>query len=132
MKKFVTTCIILFFVSYILIIVIGALSHLGSKNSVHTNTNTGPSTVVPTTTPSTQAAGAYTTSEIANHNSASSCWLIVSGKVYDVSAFISSDTHRAGNNIIIGYCGTDATDAFGIHNQQGYDVLAGYYIGTVK
>lgn len=73
----------------------------------------------------------YTTTTIQGHNNASSCWLIVSGNVYDVTGFLSSNTHRAGNAVIIPYCGHDTTSAFGVHTSSGYSVLSSYYIGTV-
>ncbi|KAK2463103.1 hypothetical protein APHAL10511_004758 [Amanita phalloides] len=45
--------------------------------------------------------------EVATHNSRESCWIIVHGKVYDVTDFL--DDHPGGSNIILKYAGKDAT-----------------------
>ncbi|EMD33162.1 hypothetical protein CERSUDRAFT_118224 [Gelatoporia subvermispora B] len=44
---------------------------------------------------------------VAKHNSRESCWIIVSGKVYDVTDFM--DDHPGGSKIILKYAGMDAT-----------------------
>ncbi|ODQ82117.1 hypothetical protein BABINDRAFT_59190 [Babjeviella inositovora NRRL Y-12698] len=48
--------------------------------------------------------------EIATHNSAESCWLIIDGKVYDLTDFL--DEHPGGKKIILKHAGTDATAEF--------------------
>ncbi|RPD57721.1 hypothetical protein L226DRAFT_554274 [Lentinus tigrinus ALCF2SS1-7] len=45
--------------------------------------------------------------EVAQHNSRESCWIIVHGKVYDVTDFL--DDHPGGSRIILKYAGKDAT-----------------------
>ncbi|EEB92776.1 hypothetical protein MPER_08668, partial [Moniliophthora perniciosa FA553] len=45
--------------------------------------------------------------EVAQHNSRESCWIIVHGKVYDVTEFL--DDHPGGSKIILKYAGKDAT-----------------------
>ncbi|EMD33160.1 hypothetical protein CERSUDRAFT_118222 [Gelatoporia subvermispora B] len=45
--------------------------------------------------------------EVATHNSRESCWIIVHGKVYDVTEFL--DDHPGGSKIILKYAGKDAT-----------------------
>lgn len=45
--------------------------------------------------------------EVATHNSRESCWIIVHGKVYDVTDFL--DEHPGGSKIILKYAGKDAT-----------------------
>lgn len=47
--------------------------------------------------------------ELAKHNNASSCWLLLSGKIYDVTDFVAS--HPGGSAILQG-CGKDATTLF--------------------
>ncbi|CAK5272099.1 unnamed protein product [Mycena citricolor] len=49
-------------------------------------------------------------SVIAQHNSRESCWIIVHGKVYDITDFL--DEHPGGSRIILRYAGTDATAAY--------------------
>lgn len=83
-------------------------------------------------TSTTSSTSGYTTSELAIHNSSSSCWLGVDGGVYDVTKYIASGAHRAGNAIILEYCGQDASSVFSVHNSSGYNTLAQYLIGNLK
>lgn len=48
--------------------------------------------------------------EVAQHNTKEDCWVIIHGKVYDVSEFLPE--HPGGPSIIIKYAGKDATKAF--------------------
>jgi cytochrome b involved in lipid metabolism len=43
------------------------------------------------------------TAEVAKHNTRESCWVIVQGRVYDVTDFL--DDHPAGPSIILRYGG---------------------------
>ncbi|KAH9942156.1 FMN-dependent dehydrogenase-domain-containing protein [Epithele typhae] len=49
----------------------------------------------------------YSGKEVAQHNSRETCWIIVHGKVYDVTEFL--DDHPGGSKIILKYAGKDAT-----------------------
>ncbi|KAI0317183.1 FMN-dependent dehydrogenase-domain-containing protein [Amylostereum chailletii] len=51
--------------------------------------------------------GALSGKLVAEHNSRESCWIIVHGKVYDVTEFL--DEHPGGSKIILKYAGKDAT-----------------------
>ncbi|KDR75645.1 hypothetical protein GALMADRAFT_248239 [Galerina marginata CBS 339.88] len=48
--------------------------------------------------------------EVATHNTRESCWIIVHGKVYDVTEFL--DEHPGGSKIILKYAGKDATQEY--------------------
>ncbi|KAF7554684.1 hypothetical protein G7Z17_g2718 [Cylindrodendrum hubeiense] len=48
--------------------------------------------------------------DIAQHASRSSCWIIISGIAYDVTAFL--DHHPGGANIILRHAGRDATEDY--------------------
>ncbi|KAL5636762.1 hypothetical protein ACGC1H_000661 [Rhizoctonia solani] len=48
--------------------------------------------------------------EVATHNTPDSCWIIVSGKVYDVTEFLSE--HPGGSAILLKHAGKDATAAY--------------------
>uniref|UniRef100_A0A0W0GCF0 L-lactate dehydrogenase (cytochrome) n=1 Tax=Moniliophthora roreri TaxID=221103 RepID=A0A0W0GCF0_MONRR len=52
-------------------------------------------------------------SAIAEHNNRNDCWIIVHGKVYDVTDFLDGDPqHPGGSKIILKYAGADATEAY--------------------
>jgi cytochrome b5 len=53
----------------------------------------------------------YTLSEISEHDSKDDCWLVIEGRVYDVTPFIKSAQHKGGEAILQG-CGIDATELF--------------------
>ena len=80
----------------------------------------------------------YTADEVAKHNNQSDCWLIVDGKVYDVTDSISS--HPGGPQAIIPNCGKDATTAFQTQNkpeprnhpEQAYSNLDSMLIGELS
>lgn len=48
--------------------------------------------------------------DVAKHNSAESCWVIVHGKAYDVTEFLPE--HPGGPKIILKYAGKDATEEY--------------------
>ncbi|TFK74629.1 cytochrome b2 [Pluteus cervinus] len=48
--------------------------------------------------------------EVSQHNNRQSCWIIVHGKVYDVTDFL--DEHPGGSKIILKYAGKDATKEY--------------------
>ncbi|NTW22955.1 hypothetical protein HGA34_05480 [Candidatus Falkowbacteria bacterium] len=78
---------------------------------------------------------ALTSAEISKHNSISSCWLVVSGKIYDVSSYLNK--HPAGARAITPYCGKEATAAFSgtngghVHSSYAWTLLGKFYVGTV-
>lgn len=78
----------------------------------------------------------YTASEVSQHSSETDCWIIISNNAYDVTSFLSE--HPGGAFEITPYCGKDATQAFetqggrGAHSQTANEMLATYFIGTVK
>lgn len=72
----------------------------------------------------------YTLDEVAKHSTASDCWTIANGKVYDVTSFISE--HPGGDKILLG-CGKDMTDFFNTkHLKQSKEKLPPFYIGDLK
>lgn len=54
--------------------------------------------------------GTYTAAQVATHNTASDCWVIVAGKAVNVTAFTS--IHPGGADKITRVCGTDITDRY--------------------
>lgn len=76
-----------------------------------------------------------TMSDVAKHADASSCWMVIEGKVYDVTSFIPS--HPGGDAILQG-CGKDATAMFNSrpqdgssHSSRARNMLSGLQIGVV-
>ncbi|KAK7534120.1 FMN-dependent dehydrogenase-domain-containing protein [Phyllosticta citribraziliensis] len=51
-----------------------------------------------------------TGADVAKHDSADSCWVIVHGRAYDVTEFLPE--HPGGSKIILKYAGKDATEEF--------------------
>merc|ERR1712151_649434 len=54
--------------------------------------------------------GGYTVEEVAKHNKKDDCWVILGGKVLDVTNFLSS--HPGGELAILTFAGKDATEEF--------------------
>ncbi|OQD67190.1 hypothetical protein PENDEC_c042G01794 [Penicillium decumbens] len=52
----------------------------------------------------------FDAADVAKHNSAESCWVILHGKVYDVTDFVSD--HPGGAKVILRLAGKDATEEF--------------------
>ncbi|KAK2065154.1 FMN-dependent dehydrogenase [Colletotrichum caudatum] len=52
----------------------------------------------------------FTAEEVAKHNTPESCWVVLYGKVYDVTEFLPS--HPGGSKIIVKLSGRDATDEY--------------------
>ncbi|KAJ4390013.1 hypothetical protein N0V93_007486 [Gnomoniopsis smithogilvyi] len=70
-------------------------------------------------------------SEIAQHRSADSCWLVIHGKVYDVTTFL--DKHPGGRAILLKQAGADATKEFDkIHSEDIVnDLPSGSFLGEL-
>lgn len=76
-----------------------------------------------------------TLAEIAKHNQAGDCWMIIAGSVYDITSYVS---YHPGGRGMTTYCGQDATEAFNTkggqgasHSQAANDILKNYYLGKV-
>ncbi|KAF2299380.1 hypothetical protein P3X46_017352 [Hevea brasiliensis] len=69
--------------------------------------------------------------EVAKHNKAKDCWLIISGKVYDVTPFM--DDHPGGDEVLLSSTGKDATNDFEDvgHSDSAREMMEKYYIGEI-
>ncbi len=84
------------------------------------NTNVFESTVDTNSTATASSlpqSSLYTLAEIAKHDTASDCWSVVNGKVYDLTSWINR--HEGGADKILGMCGIDASADFnGEHSRD--------------
>jgi cytochrome b involved in lipid metabolism len=84
-----------------------------------------------TPTPVATTAG-YTMAQVSANNSAKSCWAVIEGSVYNLTAWINS--HPGGMSAILSLCGTEATSSFkGKHGNQSRPAaqLSGYLLGPL-
>lgn len=74
----------------------------------------------------------YTLEEVSEHDNEDDCWIIIDGKVYDVTPYI--DYHPGGKGFVLPAAGKDATQLFNEseHSNTARDLLPKYCIGTVK
>ena len=122
-------------------------SSSASTNSQSSSTSQSSSNVVKNNTVKQVVApvGEITLSlsEIAKHNKSSDCFMLISGKVYNITPFFGS--HPGGNAVMAATCGTDATDAYMTkdpnatstaggrdHSSNAKSMLAAYYIGNIN
>ncbi|VDO18476.1 unnamed protein product [Heligmosomoides polygyrus] len=76
-------------------------------------------------------AETFTLEDVAAHNSEDSAWLVIRGKVYDVTKFL--DDHPGGSDVLLEQVGKDATEAFDDigHSSDAKEMMEEYYIGDV-
>jgi len=79
----------------------------------------------------------YTLEEVATHKSKEDCWLVLEGKIYDVTPYVASGFHPGKEAILMG-CGKDATSLFnnrpngsGAHSDRARKMLSKYYKGEL-
>jgi cytochrome b involved in lipid metabolism len=83
----------------------------------------------PATVPT--ATTTYTAADVAKHATASDCWSIVDGKVYNLTNWVGK--HPGGPAVIVSMCGTDGTALFTSKHKGSVTAAAalnGYLIGT--
>ncbi|WOL12799.1 hypothetical protein Cni_G21567 [Canna indica] len=73
----------------------------------------------------------YTLAEVSKHNTAKDCWLVISGKVYDVTKFL--EDHPGGDEVLLSSTGKDATDDFEDvgHSTTARAMMDEYYVGDI-
>lgn len=96
----------------------------GTTTQTTVNTDTGTST---------PGAPTYTMADVATHKDATSCYSVISGKVYDLTMWVNM--HPGGRSAILSICGIDGTQKFmdqhhGAKRQM--DILARFYIGNLS
>lgn len=71
-------------------------------------------------------------SQVATHDSGTSCWTTINGKVYDLTNWVYR--HPGGPGAILSLCGTDGSAAFNYQHggqRRPANELAGFYIGDL-
>lgn len=89
-------------------------------------------TIKPTPTP-TVTNSSYTMDEVKKRNSASECWSVIDGKVYNFTKWIPA--HRGGPQAILFLCGKDGTSAFNAQHKGASSpesVLTTYLLGPLS
>ena len=91
-----------------------------------------PSTPSPSPTADVTTLASYTMAKVKENNSASSCWSVISGNVYDLTKWINQ--HPGGASAIQSLCGIDGTSSFLAQHRGGgspQQRLAGYLLGPL-
>ncbi|KAE8148614.1 hypothetical protein BDV25DRAFT_157960 [Aspergillus avenaceus] len=74
----------------------------------------------------------YTTAEVASHNRKDDIWIIVHGKVFDITKYLHD--HPGGADVLVETAGTDATEAFEDvgHSEDSVEIMQDFLIGTLQ
>jgi hypothetical protein len=78
------------------------------------------------------AAAGYTMEKVKANASATSCWTVIKGNVYNLTAWINQ--HPGGSSSIKSLCGVDGSSAFAAQHQgesKPESRLAGYLLGPL-
>ncbi len=150
MKKISTISLFIFGVVLTSILTAGLVFYQDNKTSksslfkaktvqnVTSSTNTSTTKITPSNKTMT-----LNMNEISKHNSETDCFMLISGKVYDITSFFGS--HPGGNSTMAPTCGTDATNAYMTkdpyatdstsgrgHSSRAKNMLNDYYIGDLN
>lgn len=73
----------------------------------------------------------YSLEQVSSHKSAKDCWMVIDGKVYDITKFI--EEHPGGEEVLIEQAGLDATESFEEigHSDDARELLKKFYIGDL-
>jgi len=74
----------------------------------------------------------YTMQEASEHNTKDDCWVVIDGKVYDVSSYL--DEHPGGDDVVLVATGRDATDDFedAGHSEEAKELMQTFCIGELE
>ena len=74
----------------------------------------------------------FTLEQVSQHKSDKDCWIVIHGKVYNVSKYL--DDHPGGPEIILDISGADVTEDFEDtgHSEDARNTLKTLYIGELS
>ncbi|ERN09073.1 hypothetical protein AMTRI_Chr06g197440 [Amborella trichopoda] len=73
----------------------------------------------------------FTLQDVSNHNTPQDCWLVINGKVYNVTEFL--EDHPGGDEVLLSATGKDATDDFEDvgHSTSARAMMDEFYVGEI-
>ncbi|CBI27309.3 hypothetical protein VitviT2T_000019 [Vitis vinifera] len=73
----------------------------------------------------------FSMQEASLHNSKDDCWVVIDGKVYDVTTYL--DEHPGGDDVILATTGKDATDDFedAGHSNDARELMKSFCVGEL-
>ncbi|KAK8526066.1 hypothetical protein V6N12_020547 [Hibiscus sabdariffa] len=73
----------------------------------------------------------YSMEEASQHNTKDDCWVVIDGKVYDVTSYL--DDHPGGDDVVLAATGKDATDEFedAGHSKSAKELMQNFCIGEL-
>ncbi|XP_075694645.1 cytochrome b5 type B [Rhinoderma darwinii] len=73
----------------------------------------------------------YTLEDVSKRNSAKELWLVIHGRVYDITSFV--EEHPGGEEVLFEQAGADATESFEDvgHSVDAREMLKQYYVGDL-
>jgi cytochrome b involved in lipid metabolism len=84
----------------------------------------------------TPKKSSFSMSDVAKHSNENDCWIVIDGKVYDVTSYIES---HPGGRVLVNFCGQDGSLAFATkgkknkpHSPAAYEILKTLYIGDLS
>ncbi|GAB2297143.1 Cytochrome b5 isoform A [Dionaea muscipula] len=74
----------------------------------------------------------YSMHEASQHNTKEDCWVVIDGKVYDVSTYL--DEHPGGDDIVLEVTGKDSKEEFeeAGHSRDARELLETFFIGELE
>lgn len=122
-------------VGFVLVVLVGSGLTFWLTNNKKQNSNT--QTGSPSVQAATDTKKEIAFDEVVKHANQNDCWMVIDGKVYDITQFIP---RHPGGRVIIEGCGRDATELFNTHGIPGGQmhsalakrILASYQIGVLS
>ncbi|KAL9253094.1 Cytochrome b5 isoform A-like protein [Drosera capensis] len=73
----------------------------------------------------------YSMKEVSEHNSKRDCWVVIDGKVYDVSTYLNE--HPGGDDVVLEVTGKDSIEEFedAGHSEEARELLETFFIGEL-